>query len=102
MASGHIVMLFWTAALILMSPSTPWPTWPSAGRFPPAGRYRRSAEGAAPRLTHKHAHAFIHLQAWKHNNILNGFEQDRTFLETPAEQAGGEVNPSGRVCCCMF
>lgn len=75
-ASGHIVMLFWTAALILMSLSTSWPTWLRTGLFSTAGRYRRSAEGTARGLdtrTHTQKHtqmlALKHLRAWKHNSI---------------------------------
>lgn len=73
-ASGYIVMPFWTAALILMSLSTSWPTWQSTGLFSTAGRCRRSAEGTARGLhtnpcTHTQTLALKHLQAWKHNCI---------------------------------
>lgn len=60
-ASGHIVMPFWTAALILMSLSTPWPTWPSTGLFSTAGRYRRSAEGTARGL-HTNTHTLTNME----------------------------------------
>lgn len=61
-------------ALILMSLSTSWPTWPSTGLFSTAGRYRRSAEGTARGFrtnsrTHTQMLALKHLRAWKHNSM---------------------------------
>lgn len=102
-ASGHIVMPFWTAALILTSLSTSWPTWPSTGLFSTAGRCRRSAEGTAqglhtniPARTHKR----LHLNTYKHGNTI----VSPLVKRAPTKTSGidqGLISPGGFTAVCF-
>lgn len=98
-ASGHIVMPFWTAALILMSLSTPWPTWPSTGLFSTAGRYRRSAEGTARGL---HTDTHTHLNTYKHGNTIASPQFSRAARCWKHQRRRRGINLPVCVCVCVL